>query len=249
MNGFDEGLRRKRRYRQSTAGGFVAGILIIGVGSLMLLNTLGVINVHSIWAYLPLLFVVLGFVRIVEGPTSVVSLGFGGLMVIGGTVWFLDNIGVFWIDKRLFPPLLIIGVGVLLLLRAAERQRVRASGGVPDATSDSMVNLWTIFGGVKRYVDSQQFKGGDLFAMFGGIEVDLTPAAVVGSAVVDANAIFGGVDISVPDSWSVDVKGVGIFGGYEDKTLHPDPSFPAPKLVITGFALFGGVTVKNPRRR
>lgn len=248
MNGFDEGLRRRDR-RHTTAGGFVAGILIIGVGTLMLLNTLGVINVHSIWSYLPLLFVVLGFVRIVEGPTSVVSLGFGGLMVIGGTVWFLDNIGLLWIDKRLFPPLLIIGVGVLLLLRAAERQRVRAAGGVPDATSDSMVNLWTIFGGVKRYVDSQQFKGGDLFAMFGGIEVDLTPAVVNGSAVVDANAIFGGVDISVPDSWSVDVKGVGIFGGYEDKTLHPDPNFTAPKLVITGFALFGGVTVKNPRRR
>jgi hypothetical protein len=59
--------------------------------------------------------------------------------------------------------------------------------------------------------------------------------------------MFGGVEIWVPQNWTVEVVGHGIFGGYDDKTLPPriNPGDKPQHLVLTGYAMFGGVTVKN----
>lgn len=106
-----------------------------------------------------------------------------------------------------------------------------------------------MFGGVRRRLDGKDFRGGEAIAMFGGIEIDLRSAGMSSKvAVVDANAMFGGVEIRVPDTWSVLVKGIGIFGGYEDKAAPPrviDTGVQPPQLTVTGYAIFGGVTVRN----
>jgi hypothetical protein len=62
---------------------------------------------------------------------------------------------------------------------------------------------------------------------------------------MEANALFGGVDIRVPDSWGVSIRGVGIFGGFDDLSRARDPQPGKPTLVVTGTAMFGGVSVKN----
>ena len=51
----------------------------------------------------------------------------------------------------------------------------------------------------------------------------------------------------VGQSWNVQTKGVGIFGGFDDKTIHPkpDPNVKTPQLVITGSTVFGGMSVTN----
>jgi hypothetical protein len=66
------------------------------------------------------------------------------------------------------------------------------------------------------------------------------------SAVVYASAIFGGIEIKVPDNWQVTSDGTGIFGGFSDETAHPPEGTPGLKrLIIKGEAVFGGVEVKN----
>ena len=96
-------------------------------------------------------------------------------------------------------------------------------------------------------LETKDFRSADLLAVFGGIDLDLRPAFITQEAVIDANAIFGGIEIRVPQNWVVDLRGTGIFGGYEDKTIHPvsDPNVPAPRLVVTGSAIFGGVSISN----
>jgi hypothetical protein len=66
-------------------------------------------------------------------------------------------------------------------------------------------------------------------------------------AVLEANAVFGGGEIRVPETWMVSLQGTGLFGAYEDKTRHfqPDPSKPTKTLVIKGVAIFGGIEVRN----
>jgi hypothetical protein len=51
----------------------------------------------------------------------------------------------------------------------------------------------------------------------------------------------------VPENWNVTVRGAGIFGGYEDKTMdmRAAPDAKQPHLIVNGFAVFGGVTVQN----
>ena len=64
---------------------------------------------------------------------------------------------------------------------------------------------------------------------------------------MEANALFGGIEIRVPETWNVTVRGAGIFGGYEDKTMdsRAAPDAKQPHLIINGFAIFGGVTIQE----
>ena len=104
-----------------------------------------------------------------------------------------------------------------------------------------------IFSGGKRKVVSPDFKGGEVSCIFGGFDIDLRRAGMAGdSAVLVVNAVFGGCDIKVPESWDVVMEISAIFGGCDDKTLHPDPSLPGVKrLILRGSAVFGGIDVKN----
>jgi predicted membrane protein len=107
---------------------------------------------------------------------------------------------------------------------------------------------WAVFGGTRRRVDSQDFQGGEAFALFGGVEIDLRKAGSTRDEIfVEANALFGGIEIRVPETWNVTVRGSGIFGGYEDETMDSRVTTESkqPHLILNGFAVFGGVHIKN----
>lgn len=231
--------------RRSTPGGFVLGIVIILAGTLMLLDNLGILQARTFWDYAPLILVALGLGKVIEAQGRPASSILGGLFVAAGALWFLENMDVLRFNARLIWPVLIIGFGLTFLIRAVERQRSSGVGGLP-ADSDAQVNVWTIFGAAKRTITAQDFRSADLASVFGGIEIDFRRSRILGDAVIDANAVFGGIDIKVPQEWNVEVRGSGIFGGYEDKTIHPLPGAGSDlRLIVTGSAVFGGVSVSN----
>jgi hypothetical protein len=87
-------------------------------------------------------------------------------------------------------------------------------------------------------------------AVFGGLELDLSGAAITTPdrrAVLEANAVFGGIEIRIPRTWRVERESAAVFGGFDDKTVppRPEPGFEPPTLVIRGSAVFGGIEVKN----
>jgi hypothetical protein len=107
-----------------------------------------------------------------------------------------------------------------------------------------------IFFSMKRRVEDPDFQGGELVAVFGSIELDLSSAAIQTpdrTVILDASAVFGAIEITVPRTWRIIREGAGVFGSYEDKTLpgRPEPGAEAPRLVLRGGAVFGSVTVSN----
>jgi hypothetical protein len=89
-------------------------------------------------------------------------------------------------------------------------------------------------------------QGGEVLAVCGGYSIDLRGAAMAGpSATFHANVLFGGVELKVPENWSVSMDGLPLFGGYSDTTRHPKPDSESQRLIVTGFAMFGGLEVKN----
>ncbi len=238
--------RDPNRRSRNPASGFVVGAVIIAVGAVMLLDNLGVLRARDFWDYAPLVLVAIGVAKIFEGNGRTNTIIIGGLLSGGGMLWFLENLDVVRFDTRLVWPVLLIAFGASMLVRTLDRQRLNEGGPVP-TDSQSELNVWTVFGGSKRVVDVPDFRSADLSVLFGGIDLDLRPARIVDSAFIDANAVFGGVEIRVPLTWNVELRGTGIFGGYEDKTVHPapDPLTPAPRLVVSGYAIFGGVSISN----
>ncbi|MFJ9420120.1 DUF1707 domain-containing protein [Streptomyces sp. NPDC101227] len=77
----------------------------------------------------------------------------------------------------------------------------------------------------------------------GGGEIDLREANFAGpEVVINVWAIMGGVNVVVPPGVEVDVRGLGIMGGFEDG-VQGEPG--APRVIIRGLALMGGVGVER----
>ncbi|MBV9746870.1 MAG: hypothetical protein JO099_24170, partial [Acidobacteriia bacterium] len=94
----------------------------------------------------------------------------------------------------------------------------------------------------------QDFEKIRVVAVFGAFELDLRDAGMKGDvAVVDATAVFGGVEIIVPEDWQVVPRGSGVFGGFSDETRSPEQ--PTKRLIITGAGVFGGVVITNEAGR
>jgi predicted membrane protein len=103
-------------------------------------------------------------------------------------------------------------------------------------------------GGVVRKSNAPAFRGADLTAVMGGCEIDLRQASIAPGteAVIDVFAFWGGIDIKVPEDWTVVSRVVPIMGGIEDKTHAPQT--PDKRLVIRGMLVMGGCSVKNRSR-
>ncbi|MGO9343569.1 MAG: DUF1707 domain-containing protein [Acidimicrobiales bacterium] len=86
-------------------------------------------------------------------------------------------------------------------------------------------------------------------AFLGGVEMDLREARFSQREVtIRAFALFGGVDIVVPDDIEVDVAGIGIMGGFDHKEGVTGLA-NAPRVRVTGLAMLGGVSVKRKSKK
>ncbi len=117
--------------------------------------------------------------------------------------------------------------------------------GVP-ATSKGAFAFW---GGFKRWGQWSVPRVFTSFAMWGGGEIDLREARFAEREVtIRCVTIMGGIVVKVPNDLHVEVRGVGIMGGFDDKaTGEGTPG--SPRVTVTGFALMGGVGVERKLRR
>ncbi len=224
----------------SPAPSLVAAVIIITVGVVLFLDRMGLADVGELFRYWPVLLMLLGVANLLK-PEQSSRVGGTGLVIFGG-LFLLHNLGYLRVDWSTIWPLFIVGVGVLLLIRALEGRRQ-----MPVGSAQSRMNQWVIFGGNKIRNDSKEFRGGELLAVFGGHEVDLTKAEMVEEEVVlTTTAIFGGVELRVPEHWRVVPKVMPLLGAFDDKTYYRNPETAQEKrLIVKGMTLFGGVEIKN----
>ncbi|WP_407552821.1 DUF1707 domain-containing protein [Streptomyces sp. Pv4-95] len=84
----------------------------------------------------------------------------------------------------------------------------------------------------------------------GGGEIDLREADFAGpEIVIDCYAVMGGVQLVVPPGVEVDVRGLGIMGGFDpgEDGVPGDPG--APRVIVRGLALMGGVGIERKARK
>jgi predicted membrane protein len=253
------------------SGGLIIGLILAGIGAVLLLQNFGIFANQDLWDFWPVILVVAGIAR-ASTAFSVTGRMWGGLVALAGLLFLAANFG--FIHHNLwefFWPVILIVAGGVMLVRGLERNhyldqwRSGGAAGMPGASpgttpgtpgsspgtvdprSMNMVHEFAIFGGGHRRIDSQEFEGGDIVALFGGVQLDLRQAETKLSELnIDVTAAFGGVEIRVPETWAVSMRVTSIFGGYDDKTHLPPPgAAKPPTLVITGAVIFGGLGVKN----
>jgi hypothetical protein len=62
-------------------------------------------------------------------------------------------------------------------------------------------------------------------------------------------AIMGGMQIIVPPGVEVIVRGIGIMGGFDHREEGVPGEPGAPRVIVTGFAFWGGVGVERKLTR
>jgi hypothetical protein len=86
----------------------------------------------------------------------------------------------------------------------------------------------------------------DCFAFWGGGVVDLREANFAdGEVVVNCVAVMGGLNVVVPPGVEVVVRGIGVMGGFDHGQEGVPGERGAPRVVVTGFAFWGGVGVER----
>jgi hypothetical protein len=82
-----------------------------------------------------------------------------------------------------------------------------------------------------------------LYALVGGMDLDLSRARLGPATTVVKVSLVGGVRVAVPPGVRVDVRGFSVVGG-KDVERRADTPPDAPLLRVRSFGLVGGVRVR-----
>lgn len=222
------------------------GLLLIFIGGLYLLNTLNVIQIdvsYIIFSF-PFLVFAIGVIILVNSRNKT----FGLLLVFVGGLFLVPRIfpSVHY-NSNILWPVLIIAFGLYILLKHPLNWAFYRNRFINRKVNRDTIDEVTIFGGGHKAVITDNFKGGNLTAVFGGFEIDLSQCRLAeGENVIDVFLLFGGANFLVPRDWDIRVSVAPIFGGFSNK-VRKDPGIAIDTtrtLIIKGVTIFGGGELK-----
>jgi hypothetical protein len=225
---------------RNVTGRNVFAIVLIALGVLWTLDSLGFIESDQILRWWPVAVIAFGLSRLL-GVGSRPNYGVGALFTIGGA-WLLGN-SLDLIRVSVFDlwPLVLVAIGASMILRSRPSQIL--SSATRQSTGE--VHSFAFWSGLERQVVTDDFRGGDLSAIMGGVEVDLRSAKISsGRAVLDLLVMWGGIVVRVPEDWVVVNEMTVVMGGIEQKT-KATLGASNQILALRGFALMGGIEIKN----
>lgn len=221
---------------------FVIAIVLIVLGVVFLLGNLDIIDADIgdlISTWWPLILILLGVIGLFQARGTPVGSIF--LIVIGGVFLLITNDVA---DFDILWPIVIIGAGLWILFHNRVSNRTSRRSTAAGVDKDS-INVSALFSGSEQSVTSQSFQGGNVSASFGAVELDLRGAGLAENAVLNVNIFMGGVELSVPDEWVVNVNGSPVLGGIEYSRTQPAATDDAPTLTINASIAFGGLEIKS----
>jgi predicted membrane protein len=217
------------------------GLLVIVAGVLFTLDNLDVIDAEPYLRYWPAGLVALGLLKLAQIREG--GGWFGGLFLVAlGTWMLLERMVYIRIDLHEVWPLFLVFFGGYMVWRGiGGTRRVRATD------SNAHLSALAVMAGIARGNNSAAFEGADLTAIMGGCEIDLRQASIAPGteAQIDCFAFWGGIDIRVPEDWTIILHVVPLMGGVEDKTRPAQQAAGGKCLHIRGFAIMGGIAIKN----
>ncbi|HEV7427018.1 MAG TPA: DUF5668 domain-containing protein [Thermoanaerobaculia bacterium] len=211
---------------------FVVGVFFTLLGILLTLDNLDLADADRFLPYWPLFLIAIGLMKLQDRDNripAIFAIAAGALLLLFTTDWVRFSIFDLW-------PVALILAGLAILAHAFGFRPSSISAG-----SDS--SIICILGVRKEKVTARNYRGGRIVAFMGGCELDLRQADMENlPAELEIFAMWGGVEIKVPEGWEVTGNILPVMGGADIRTKA------APggrKLIVNGVVVMAGVDIKS----
>ena len=213
----------------------------MAVGVILTLNAFGVANVDIFfdgwWTLFIIVPCVIGLFTDYDKSGHLIGICIGVFLLL--CCQDVLNFDMFW---KLLVPAIIVIIGVKMILGSIFDNRGEQVFKQMKENNTTVRSGAATFSGATFDYTGEIFEGAKLDAVFGGIKCDLRGAVINGDCVINASAVFGGIDIYVPENLNVKVSSNSIFGGVSGKERRNNPSNHT--LYLNATCLFGRVEVK-----
>ncbi|MBC3889841.1 hypothetical protein GH810_16170 [Acetobacterium paludosum] len=224
---------------RNRVGNLLWGFLLVAIGLGFAGNAFGLWNFELFFNGWWTLFIIIPcaismFQNGVQLWNSI-GLGIGALLFVSAQGYFNGQL----VGNLIFP-IIIIAIGLSIMFKGKMNKNVKM---IESLNKDGLSEYSAVFGGQELNFPGEEFKGANLTAVFGSITLDLRQAIINEDICISTTAVFGGVDIMVPNNVRVEVSGTPIFGGTTNKAMQPIGENP-PTVYVNSISIFGGTEIK-----
>lgn len=192
------------------------------------------------------------------------------IMILIGSIFLIDQQIPGIEFHNYIAPIILIGIGLLFILRPRshswrrnrrwnrmnppfssefenqESEGFKKKDNSPLTDNGEYIDVVAVFGGVKKNIQSKNFKGGEIVSFMGGSEINFMQADIQHPIELEVNNVFGGTKLIIPSNWDVKNEISAVFGGVDDKRNFnnsvPDTN---KRIVLKGSCVFGGIEFTN----
>ena len=242
------------------SGRLIAGIIIIAIGALFLLNSTGIADVGGLTKWWPMIIVLLGVWRLIAQKFR--SL-FGPLLLIAiGVILQLWQLDISGLDFGTLWPAILIVVGIAILAggfnrrrrqRERNRNRQRERSRRESATIIDAEPV-TVFEGdsldatlsTDNRTMSGDFQSGSINIVMGSGELDLRGARITDKpATLNVSIVMGEAKLRVPSDWNVQSTATNQMAETNDTRGEEDARSETPDLIIEGKITMGSLQITD----
>ena len=221
-------------------GNILWGIVFIALGIIWGVNALGIADINIFFSgWWTLFLIVPSAIGLFKNGNKIAN----AIVLFVGVVLLLSAQGVieFAVVRKMILPLILVMIGLGIIFGNLLNEKFNKK--IKELNKDGLPNYTATFSGRKDVFQNEVFEGASVDAIFGGVELDLRNAQIQQDRVINASAVFGGIEIFLPSGVNVKVKSTPIFGGVDNK-INYTKGENIPTIYVNAFSLFGGVEIR-----
>jgi predicted membrane protein len=213
------------------------GVILLVIGLLMIINILVPgfdINFNVIW---PSAMIFVSLYQMIKN-----KIFNGGLIIMFyiGLFFLVQNLGIYGNIEELFLPLLFVVIGLTAIVGESINKKDTI---VPTVNKEGILSYTAIFTEISETVSSKDFKGTNIFSLFGDCDLDFRDVKLKDDAVITVTSIFGGSNLIMPADCHVVMSSNAFFGGNENKCKDTEVK-GAKTIYVNCTSFFGGTELK-----